>query len=172
MKKVEPTRIDEMNREAVTSIGAALGTLLGVLNTGWIFWKAYRDRARLSVEVDWEWSGMYDPEDEPSPRVTIINIGGRMVSIAGIYLDQAGRRVCTFEQLENSELNPDRSNISRLRWDEEPGNEPEFDHGWKGLRVVICAESGKEWRSKPPKTKPSWLAMLERKPAIPPGLAR
>jgi hypothetical protein len=60
-----------------TEGAAALGAVLGVANLGWTFWKAYRERARLSVEVAWDGIGISDAEGEPAPRVTVRNLGGR-----------------------------------------------------------------------------------------------
>ena len=181
----------------MTSIGAAAGTLLGVLNTGWAFWKAYKDRARLLVEVDWDYIAGDHPEETSSPRVTIFNSGGRKVYIAETYLAEleecAGivrcmlrkpklvdRHVWPFDQLENPELQPDRSCPSRqCNWNyEEQQCWPEFNRGWAELRVVVRAEGGKDakkWRSKAPTTEPSWFSRFssthEHRPAFPPGVS-
>jgi hypothetical protein len=178
----------------LTSIGAAMGTLLGVLNSGWFFWKAYKERARLLVEVEWDWSGGDYPEETSSPRVTVHNSGGRKVYIAEIYLaeliESAGvlrcipwglqkptdRRVWCFDALENPELLPDRSCPPRqCNWDDGVLCWPKFDGRWKALCVVVRVEGGKDakkWRSKAPTAEPSWFSRYAAthayKPALPP----
>lgn len=49
---------------------------------------------------------------------------------------------------------------------------PEFCNDWRGLRIIVRSQKGKEWRSRPPTEKPSWFTVTKfTPPTRPPGVA-
>ncbi len=182
----------------LTTIGAAMGTLLGVANAGWSFWKAYQDRASLRVEVKWDcWSWGIEPKPERYAAVTIINSGGRVVYIQDICLAELkedkgilpralhlfrktenNEHLYVLQSLEDGKLDPGKNlpcNVSPERPEfGDPENNPYPQlRNWENLRVIVRAQSGKRWQSKPPSQKPSWFSAYESEPpAIPPGVSR
>jgi hypothetical protein len=139
----------------LTGIGAAIGvmgTALSVANAMRLY---YRDRPDLRLDVYWVWNE--GPDDQPSPRIEIVNVGGRSAYIDAIYLTEADGSRHVIGSFDNQEIKPDHKFAYRPNWDEPFDNDPQFRYGWEGLRVVVRNTRGKEWRSKVPTEKPSWF---------------
>jgi hypothetical protein len=143
----------------LTDVGAAIGTLLGVTNAAWTFWKASRDRPSLRVDVHWEWNE--GPDDQSSPHIEVVNVGGRAAYIDRIDFLEANGARHLIGAFDNQEIKPDHKFAYRPNWDEPSDNDPQFRHGWKGLRVVVRNTRGKEWRSRAATTKPKWFFIHE-----------
>jgi hypothetical protein len=145
----------------LTGIAATVGLILGVLNFVWALLKAYWDRPRLRIDVDWEWSD----EDGRFPRIRVRNLGGRTVYIVRVDFVEANGAHSIIASLENHEIKVDQIFEFRPVWQsavddrraEITTDDPEFNYSWKGLRVVVRDARGKNWRSRKPTTKPSWF---------------
>jgi hypothetical protein len=141
----------------ITDIGAVLGvvgTALGITNTLWL---VFHNRPVLRLTVYWEWSD--GPDDASSPRIEIVNVGGRSAYVETIHLAEANGSRHAIGYFNNAEIQPDHKFLYRPDWNEPDDDDPEFRHGWEGLRVVVRSTRGKEWRSEPPSTKPSWFVI-------------
>lgn len=153
--------IQWLQARTVTEIGAAVGAVLGVGNFIWNLCKAYLDRRRLRIEVDWDWR----EQDGSFPRIIIRNIGGRTIYLANIEFVEANKRRCQIATLDNLEIKPGQNFCCRPIWqggveDDRASitmEDPEFGYGWEGLRIVVRDARGRKWRSRTPATKPSWF---------------
>jgi hypothetical protein len=154
-----------LQARTVTEITAAVGAILGVSNAVWNLCKAYLDRRRLRIDVEWEWTD----EDGSFPYITIRNIGGRTVYVADIEFVEADKATCRIATFDNLEIKQDQSFCHRPIWHGDVADDraeitmddPVFGYGWEGLRIVVRDARGKKWQSGTPATKPSWFDITE-----------
>jgi hypothetical protein len=127
---------------------------LPIVRTIWPFLRAFLDRKRLKVEVEWHWGD----EDGDAPYITVRNVGGQTVYLDYIALVEANGERNTIGTFDNHELKAGQKFSWHPVWTDEPGfDDPQFYHGWEGMRVCVCDALGKEWWSDSPTRKPSWF---------------
>jgi hypothetical protein len=128
----------------------------GVFNIVWKAVKSWRGRSRLAVEVEWDWN-KNAPHDEPSPKITMRNLGSQPVHVREILLRVMGgdEHILTAMSLE---IKPGDSEIHRPDWNGLPPDEVlTFEHSWRSLSIIVRDGLAREWRSRQPREKPSWF---------------
>lgn len=157
--------IEWLRAHTVTEIGTVVSIVIAVGGVAWASCKAYLDRSRLRIDVEWDWSD----EDGSFPRITIRNIGGRTIYVANIEFVEANKATCRIATFDNLEIKQEQSFCHRLVWRGDVADDraeitmddPDFRYGWEGLRIVVHDATGKKWRSGTPAAKPSWFDIIE-----------
>jgi hypothetical protein len=188
-----------MPDQAWTLIIAAGGLFISIVNLSWNSWKAWRERARLEVNVFWEWS-IY-PDEMGLLCVKMTNHGGHNIYIDEIFITESepigwvgkllrrfGRQLrravrCPADphdyvahiryslgRLSNPLIAPKASQDHLARVTHDDGTEePEFTRDWRKMHIIVRTQTGKEWLSDPPNEKPGWFVVAPPR-TLPPGI--
>lgn len=144
----------------VTELIAVLGLVSGVTGTVLGVMNFLRDRARVEVALQWDMKSYGDPryaEDKYWGIVTVTNIGRRPIYVSHVALRLPkgfdGSHLLINEGIRGKTLTEGSPAEMYVVTQD---NMEQYASVWNKIVAQVSDSSGRVWKSKPVRTKPSW----------------
>lgn len=142
---------------SVSEITGLLGLIFGLIGTTIGLSNYFRDKAKISVLLQWDMAITGENENKRFGCITVTNTGRRAIFIShvALRLPKGGEYTHFLIQggLKGQKLSEGDPPAVFLV---EQGGLEEYATQWKGITAQVSDSTGKEWKSRKVKAKPSW----------------